>query len=389
MAFKINTTSPMTDDGIPFLWGSGDQTTAPTVNAIAYASDGASNDYYGISVAVGNGRIIVGAPRDDDNGSSSGSAYILDLGGNQITKIKPSDGAASDEFGTSVAIGNGRIVVGSYLDDDNGTDSGSAYIFNLDGTQLAKIKPSDGGVLDYFGEAVAIGSGRIVVGMYGDDDNGLNSGAAYIFSLSGTQLAKIKPSDGVASDVFGTVVSVGSGRIIASSYFDDDNGSNSGSAYIFDLSGSQLAKIKASDGAADDYFGYSVSIGCGRVVVGAPYHGDGGAIYIFDLDGVQLKKINPPDAFTFLFGIDLCVGSGRILVASNTSVHIYDLDGKLIGLVEENILGDPKVAAHLGKIVVGQNLASSNGVTTGAATVYDTPIVYTPYDVIDLNSYGQ
>ena len=154
-----------------------------TENMKITASDGAASDRFGWSVAVGSGRIVVGAYLDDDNGSASGSAYIYDLDGNQLAKITASDGAADDYFGISVAVGSGRIVVGALFDDDNGTDSGSAYIFDLDGNQLSKITASDGAADDLFGWSVAVGSGRIVVGAYQDDDNGTSSGSAYIFNL--------------------------------------------------------------------------------------------------------------------------------------------------------------------------------------------------------------
>src|SRR6056300_1252202 len=85
------------------------------------------------------------------------------------TKIKASDGATFDFFGGSVAVGSGRICVGAYGDDDNGSYTGSAYVFDLDGTQLAKITASDGATNDFFGDNVAVGSGRIVVGSPGDD----------------------------------------------------------------------------------------------------------------------------------------------------------------------------------------------------------------------------
>jgi len=223
-----------TDDGIPYLWKSGDITTPHSNETKITASDGASGDFFGFSVAVGCGRIVVGAFEDDDNGSNSGSAYIFDLDGNQLAKITASDGAASDFFG-SVAVGCGRIVVGAYGDDDNGSDSGSAYIFDLDGNQLAKITASDGAASDFFGRSVAVGSGRIVVGARFDDDNGSSSGSAYIFDLDGNQLSKITASDGAASNFFGYSVAVGCGRIVIGAYGDDDNGSASGSAYIFNL----------------------------------------------------------------------------------------------------------------------------------------------------------
>ena len=108
-----------------------DTTTTPTSEVKIVASDGAAGDEFGISVAVGSGRIVVGASGDDDGASGSGSAYIFDLDGTELAKITASDGAASDSFGWRVAVGSGRIVVGAYLDDDLGTDSGSAYIYKL------------------------------------------------------------------------------------------------------------------------------------------------------------------------------------------------------------------------------------------------------------------
>jgi hypothetical protein len=182
MAFKIGANTAYTNDGIPYLWGSGNESTLPSNQVKIVASDGAAGDFFGYSVSVGSGRIIVGAYSDDDNGSNSGSAYIFDLNGTQLAKIKPSDGAADDNFGKTVYVGSGRIVVGSQYDDDAGASSGSAYIFNLNGTQLAKIVASDAAAGDEFGTSVAIGSGRIIVGSWFDDDNGSGSGSAYIFT---------------------------------------------------------------------------------------------------------------------------------------------------------------------------------------------------------------
>ena len=291
-------------------------TVASTENKIT-ASDGANDDTFGSSVAVGNGRIVVGAHYDDDGGSDSGSAYIFDLDGTQLAKITASDGAAGDNFGTSVAVGNGRIVVGAF-DDDNGSNSGSAYIFDLDGTQLAKITASDGAANDYFGGRVAVGNGRIVVGANGDGDNGSDSGSAYIFDLDGTQLAKITAADGAAGDRFGESVAVGNGRIVVGALYDDDNGSASGSAYIFDLDGTQLAKITASDGGTGDNFSKSVAVGNGRIVVGAWGKVVGGSAYIFDLDGTQLAKIDASDGGAGDgFGGSVAIGNGRIVVGAN------------------------------------------------------------------------
>jgi len=384
-------------------------TVASTENKIT-PSDGASADEFGYSVAVGSGRIVVGAYLDDDNGSASGSAYIFDLDGTQLAKITASDGAADDRFGRSVAVGNGRIVVGARGDADNGSGSGSAYIYDLDGTNETKITASDGAADDTFGSSVAIGNGRIVVGASSDDDNGSNSGSAYIFDLDGTQLAKITASDAAAFDSFGQSVAVGSGRIVVGAYQDDDNGSASGSAYIFDLDGNQLAKITASDGASGDYFSDSaVAVGCGRIVVGAygddDNGSDTGAAYIFDLDGTQLAKITRSDAAAEdKFGSSVAIGNGRIVVGANRdadngygtgSAYIFDLDGNQLakitasdGAALDNF--GISVAVGNGRIVVGAYLDDDNASSSGSAYIYNTNEYYDDYvEKIADNRIGQ
>jgi len=286
------------------------------------ASDAAGNDRFGRSVAVGSSRIVVGAYFDDDNGSNSGSAYIFDLNGNQLAKITASDGAADDNFGDNVAVGSGRIVVGAPADDDNGTNSGSAYIFDLNGNQLAKITASDGAASDDFGEAVAVGNGRIVVGAFFDDiPDATNAGSAYIFDLNGNELTKITASDATGFEQFGRKVAVGNGRIVVGAPTNDTSANNGGAVFIFDLEGNELAKITANDASDFDLFGDAVSIGSGRIVVGAPFTDDNGtdsgSAYVFDLEGNQLTKILASDGTAGdELGQSVAVGSGRIVVGA-------------------------------------------------------------------------
>ena len=380
--------------------GGYDNTTLPSNETKITASDGAGGDRFGGSVAVSSGRIVVGAPNDDDNGSNSGSAYIFDLNGTQLAKITASD-VGSFSFGQSVAIGSDRIVVGAHSG-DNGIGSGSAYIFDLDGNQLAKIRASDGAVNDLFGNSVAVGSGRIVVGAYGNDDNGSDSGSAYIFDLYGNQLAKITASDGAAEDYFGHSVAVGSGRIVVGAYGDDVNGSGTGSVYIFDLDGNQLAKINASDGAVNDSFGFSVAVGLGRIVAGA-YLDDvngtfSGSAYIFDLNGNQIAKITASDgAVNDLFGQSVAVGSGRIVVggygnddngSNSGSAYIFDLDGNQLAKItaSDAVANDyfgRAVAIGSGRIVVGARSDDDNGSDSGSAYIYTTPTADHTLDILD------
>ena len=132
MAYTVNGIEVINDQA-EFIHESFSQITGTTQSTEAKitASDGAADDRFGYSVSAGSGRIVVGSPYDDDNGDLSGSAYIFDLDGNQIDKITASDGASGDSFGNSVSVGSGRIVVGAPYDDDNGDASGSAYIYSL------------------------------------------------------------------------------------------------------------------------------------------------------------------------------------------------------------------------------------------------------------------
>lgn len=91
------------------------------------SNDGAENDYFGSSIAIDNGIVAVGAYYDEDNGSTSGSAYLFDTTtGLQIAKLLPKDGEEDDDFGWAVAISGTTVIVGSPFSDDNGVDSGSA-----------------------------------------------------------------------------------------------------------------------------------------------------------------------------------------------------------------------------------------------------------------------
>ena len=127
-------------------------------------------DNFGDSVAIAGDTIVVGAPGDDDNGSDSGSAYVFTRTGTTWTeqaKLTASDGAADDYFGSSVAIAGDTIVVGASGDDDEWQCSGSAYVFTRTGTtwtEQAKLTASDGAANDHFGGSVAIAGDTIVVG---------------------------------------------------------------------------------------------------------------------------------------------------------------------------------------------------------------------------------
>ena len=209
-----------------------DKTTEPTFVDNITASDGSADDEFGSRVAVGNNRIVVGV-------SVVESVYIYNLDGTNQVKLTPQY-PSLDRFGTSVAVGSGRIVVGSpYKQIGSNTDQGSAYIFDLDGNQLGILTASDGAVNDShdeFGYSVAVGFGRIVVGVRGGYDSGTNPGLAYIYDLDGNNEVRIIASDAAGFDEFGYSVAVGSGRIVVGAPNNDiGSNDNQGSAYLYEI----------------------------------------------------------------------------------------------------------------------------------------------------------
>ena len=265
------------------------------------AGDGATGDYFGNSVSISGETAIVGAYGDDDTANDSGSAYIFsrDHGGpdnwGQVQKLTANDAAVYDYFGNSVSISGETAIVGAYKDDDNGKDSGSAYIFsrNQGGAdnwgQVQKLLAGDGWYYDYFGYSVSISGDTAIVGAYQDDDHGDTSGSAYIFSRDqgGTnnwgEVKKLIAGDAAVYDKFGISVSISSDTAIVGAWLDDDNGDNSGSAYIFSRNHGgtdnwgEVKKLIASDGAAEDFFGWSVSINGDTAIVGARLDDDNGS----------------------------------------------------------------------------------------------------------------
>jgi hypothetical protein len=260
------------------------------------ASDGVSGDDFGLSVAISGSTAVVGAPGLGFS-SNTGAAYVFvpkvtfPFGWSQQAKLTASDGAAGDNFGTSVAISGSTAVVGA---SGKSSSTGAAYVFVRSGTtwsQQAKLTASDAASNDFFGTSVAISGSTAVVGAFG---NNSNTGAAYVFvpkvtfPFGWSQQAKLTASDGVSLDDFGISVAIsGSTAVVGASRKSGDTGA----AYVFVQSGgfpffswSQQAELTASDGGMNDHFGASVALSGSTAVVGAPGNTSNfGAAYVFVL----------------------------------------------------------------------------------------------------------
>ena len=286
--------------------------------AFLKASNTAQLGIFGASVGISANTVVVGAYGNADGGLSfSGSAYVFVRSGttwSQQGYLKVSNPDANDQFGFSVVISADTVVVGAPTEDSNAvgingnqtdnsrSNSGAAYVFVRNGTawsQQAYLKASNSIANLNFAASLAIDGDTLVAGgQYdGSGATGVNgnqsdtskpqSGAAYVFTRSGTswsQQAYLKASNTTAFTIFGGAVAISDDTILVGSEKENSNAtgiggnqndtslSQSGAAYLFARSGtswSQQAYVKASNTAANYGFGASVAISGDTFVVGS------------------------------------------------------------------------------------------------------------------------
>ncbi|NQX97022.1 MAG: T9SS type A sorting domain-containing protein [Flavobacteriales bacterium] len=273
------------------------------------ASDRWPNDNFGFSVSISGNYAIVGATQESEDALGnnslvrSGSAYIFERNGTGIwleaQKIVASDREANIYFGYSVAISGGYAIVGARYESKDALgnnvlpQAGAAYVYERNGVgnwgEVQKIVASDRASGDFLGFSVSISGNYAIVGSHYDSEDALGnntllkSGSAYIFERNGVgnwmEIQKIVASDRFSQDRFGFSVSISGNHVIVGAIYEDQNAlgnntlSNAGSSYVFERNGAgtwlEAQKIVASDRAAGDYFGYSVSISGNHFIAGA------------------------------------------------------------------------------------------------------------------------
>ena len=294
------------------------------------ASDGTGDRLFGFSAAIKGPKVAVGSPW---NNTFAGAVYVYNTDGTGEVIVEASDGAASDQFGDSVAMSNTKIVVGSPYDDDRGGQSGSAYVYNTDGTGEVKIVASDGSSNDQYGHSVAISDTKVAVSAPWHGTN--YEGAVYVYNTDGTGQTIIQGSynfGNLGKGKEGLAITDQKLLVGSSTY----NG-NRGRAYIYNIDGSGQITLAGSN-TSGGRFGISVAISDSKIVIGEP--GDNqtaqnsGAVYIYNLDGTGKTKIKASDAFTNSgYGTSVSISEDKIYVGAPTTingesaVYIYNLDG--------------------------------------------------------------
>ena len=331
-----------------------------TLKSSFYTPAGAGSvDGFGSTVALSGTLMVAGAPYDDTGAPDAGSVYIYDLAGPTPTvpvlvihNPSPVDG---DYFGFSVALSGGYLVVGAMASDADQADAGLAYVYDLSAPAptvpvwtLHPPSPVPGG---QFGFSTAIAGSRVVVGA--SYAGAANEGVAYAYDLSGASptqpVATFTHPSPAAGDQFGYAVAISGTRVLVGAPFVDAGALNAGAAYVYDLAGAtpgapSLALTNPSPSESDE-FGYAVALSGPRALVGAPRKPLGvphpGAAFAYDLGGaspanptVTLRSPGLADGDAFgaavaLSGATALVGApNRDVGAMDAgSVHTFNLAG--------------------------------------------------------------
>lgn len=324
--------SPDYDAGAAYIFVRSGATWAQTTYLKASNTD--SLDDFGVAVAVsGDGSYVaVGAGYEDsaatvidgnqasNTAGEAGAVYMFFNGGAAWTQqayIKPTNTDAGDRFGVSVALAadGATLVVGAEAEDsaatsiggdqndDTATEAGAVYVFARSGTtwtQQAYLKPPAIDFGDFFGKRLALSASgdTLACSAPGEDSTIANSGAAYVFTRSGTtwsQGPRLKAPNAGDSDQLGVDIALsgaGTLALVGAPLEDsaaagtngnqaDDSSDSSGAAYRFIDSTSTWTVthyLKSPIPSAGDQFGYAVALdGDGDTAAFAAPREDSGA----------------------------------------------------------------------------------------------------------------
>ncbi len=249
--------------------------TDATQTAKLTASDGDDFDEFGKSVAVDGDTAVAGAPNNDGYGSAY--VFIKPAAGwgdaTQTAKMTPGatdDGAAglAGTFGAAVAVDGETVVAGASAYSGS---QGRAYVFTKpsggweDAERTAELATSDA-EKNQFGWSVAVDGNTVVVGAHTDDasDSVNDSGSVYVFTKAtdsvwadATETVKLTATDGASGEQFGWSIAAGGGTVVVGAHWDDDKGADSGSAYVYGVSG--WTAIPDSEAGATNATSYTVN----------------------------------------------------------------------------------------------------------------------------------
>ncbi len=360
-----------------------------------FPDDGTVEQFFGYSLGLSDDWLIAGAHHDSSKGASSGAAYIMRKNSNDnwviVQKLVPDDLSEGDEFGKKVDISGNFVVSGSYLNDEGGINSGVVYIFKLVNnvwTELTKLYPSTQLEYSQFGLSLDLDKDKLIVGAPFEGKK--EHGAAYVFEYTDgkwTETAKLVVDDLNDFDQFGTTVKIKNKLAYVSSTKKDFLGENSGAVYVFkkDFYGWKFyQKLLAPDGQEGDNFGIDIEPGDSILAIGAYFDDDNGqnsgSVYLYkyyDEKWVFDKKLTPDDGEeSDAFGSSISVFKNKLVVGAYSDSDKGFLSGSAYVFSLNNMLNNDNL--HIEKSIkvypniVKENITIENKIKHLTIYIYNT-----------------
>lgn len=294
---------------------------------------------------------------DQADVDGDGLGDCCDYGESFSRRVFASDGEIGDRFGAAVDLENDTLVIGAVDDDHPGAvEAGSVYFFHNDGntwSEQARVVASDASNGEHFGFCLDLDGGRLAIGdPYGDVTGLLCEGSAYIFHNTAEgwiEEDRVFASSTDEYDYFGCSVSLEGDTLVVGSFGDHYYTEfDVGAAYVYVRNGDEWiehVKLRASDLAYGDGFGYSVDLEGDTIMVGAPFEdhdgiGSAGAVYVFNRDSdvwVETAKLTAADASPGdMFGRGVCLDGNTLLVSAPVDNHFDKIDAGSVYVFEKS-----------------------------------------------------
>jgi hypothetical protein len=282
-------------------------------------------DRFGATLAIGADMIVVGAYLSDAGGTDSGAIYFYrkTATGWELVPSMTQTGAAGDQLGFDLAIDGTTVLAGAPFARQGGVRCGAVRRFTISGGQVSEepmLRPEDCEDGAEFGSAVAVRGEVMAVGARGADRR---KGRIYA-TFNRIQLPDLQPlaADVQAGDELGTSLSIDGTRLVAGAPFSDQQGTDSGAVYVF-AADQPARRVLPQIGQARAAFGYSVVLTDNHLVAGAPLEDgaaglDAGAVFRFDFNGDAWNEIGATSGAQAgdQFGVSVSQGGIGIVVGA-------------------------------------------------------------------------
>ncbi len=308
------------------------------------------------TVDYSSGLVLIGASTEDLAANDSGAAYLFDaFSGDLIYTFTHPDpipdfgGAGFGQgFGREVALHGDFALIGSIARE--------AFLFDVTTGQLVRSFEDSTTGLFGFGEAVALSSDYVAIADPSFVDTFPSAGAVHVYELtSGTLVRSFYNPTPDAYDFFGQEIAISGDRILIGAGQVDHNGlSNSGEAYLFEISTGALLQTFTDPTPEDaSFFGRHVAIDNNQIAISSDLADE---VHVFDaVSGELLQTLSPPVVLG-VFGRSLSINQDRLLVGSGSTVYLYSEESNQPPIADAG----PDRSSPVGQVVLLNGTLSSD-----------------------------